>query len=328
MSTFPALWVDMENEETIATVKETELTQLSNEGVLVEVDYSGINYKDALAITGKGKILREFPFIPGIDFSGRVVESNNERWSKGDEVVLTGWGVGERHFGGYSRYARVKPEWLVSKPEGLSSEQAMTVGTAGLTAALCVQDLLDSGLKPEGGGTVVVSGASGGVGSFAIALLSAIGFDVTAISSKKSNDYLLGLGATKVLSLEEMSAPPQALEKQRFVGAVDTVGNLVLARILAEMFYGATVTCCGLASGPQLPSTVLPFILRGVRLHGIDSVMCPVEKRQQAWDLIAKYIKPELIKSIHAGTISLTELPEVAESIIESKHRGRYIVKL
>ncbi len=327
MSTFPALWVDMENEETIATVKETEFTQLSNEGVLVEVDYSGVNYKDALAVTGKGKILREFPFIPGIDFSGRVVESNDERWSKDDEVVLTGWGVGERHFGGYSRYARVKPEWLVSKPEGLSSEQAMTVGTAGLTAALCVQDLLDSGLKP-GGGSVVVSGASGGVGSFAIALLSAIGFDVAAISSKKSNDYLLGLGATKVLSLEEMSAPPRPLEKQRFIGAVDTVGNLVLARILAEMFYGGTVTCCGLASGAQLPSTVLPFILRGVRLHGIDSVMCPVEKRQQAWDLIAKYIKPELFKSIHAGTISLTELPEVAESIIESKHRGRYVVKL
>lgn len=327
MSTFPALWVDMENEETIATVIETELTQLSNEGILVEVDYSGVNYKDALAITGKGKILREFPFIPGIDFSGRVVESNDERWSKGDEVVLTGWGVGERHFGGYSRYARVKPEWLVSKPEGLSSEQAMTVGTAGLTAALCVQDLLDSGLNP-GDGTVVVSGASGGVGSFAIALLSEIGFDVAAISSKKSNDYLLGLGATMVLSLEEMSAPPRALEKQRFIGAVDTVGNLVLARILAEMFYGATVTCCGLASGAQLPSTVLPFILRGVRLHGIDSVMCPVERRQQAWNLIAKYIKPELFDSIHAGTISLTELPEVAESIIESKHRGRYTVKL
>ena len=327
MSTFPALWVDMENEETIATVKDTELTQLSNEGVLVEVDYSGVNYKDALAVTGKGKILREFPFIPGIDFSGRVVESNDERWSKGDEVVLTGWGVGERHFGGYSRYARVKPEWLVSKPEGLSSEQTMIVGTAGLTAALCVQNLLDSGIKP-GDGAVVVSGASGGVGSFAIALLSAIGFDVTAISSKKSNDYLLGLGATKVLSLEEMSAPPRPLEKQRFVGAVDTVGNLVLARILAETFYGGTVTCCGLASGAQLPSTVLPFILRGVRLHGIDSVMCPVERRQQAWNLIAKYIKPELFESIHAGTISLAELADVAESIIESKHRGRYIVKL
>ncbi|MFT5395441.1 MAG: acrylyl-CoA reductase (NADPH) [Gammaproteobacteria bacterium] len=327
MNAFLALWVDEKDHKTIATVKETTITELPNEDVLVEIDYSGVNYKDALAITGKGKILRTFPFIPGIDFSGRIVESNDDRWNKDDEVILTGWGVGERYFGGYSQYAKVKPEWLVARPEGLSGEQTMIVGTAGLTAALCVQDLLDSGLKPADG-AVVVSGASGGVGSFAIALLSSIGFEVTAVSSKKNNDYLTGLGANNILTLEEMSTPPHPLEKQRFVGAVDCVGNLVLARMLAEMSYGGTVTCCGLASGAQLPTTVMPFILRGVRLHGIDSVMCPTERRQQAWGLIAKYIKPEMIESIRADTISLSDLPDVAESIIENKHRGRYIVKL
>jgi len=327
MGTFPAFWVDLENEETVGSVKETQLSDLPEHPVLVEVDCSGVNYKDALAVTGAGKILREFPFIPGIDFAGTVVESADERWTKGDEVVLTGWGVGERHFGGFSKFARVKAEWLVKRPSALSSEQAMITGTAGLTAALCVQALLDAGLTPESG-TIAVSGASGGVGSFAIALLTSIGFKTAAISSKTGDTYLQSLGASQLLTLEEMSAPPRPLEKQRFAGAIDTVGNLVLARLLAEVDYGGTVAACGLAGGAQLPTTVMPFILRGVRLQGIDSVMCPSDRRQTAWELVATHIKLEMFHSIHAGSIKLERINQVATDIIGSRHKGRYTVKL
>jgi acrylyl-CoA reductase (NADPH) len=327
METFSALWLEERDGDTVATVKDTTTSQLPEEGVLVEVDYSDLNYKDALAVTGSGKIVSKFPFIPGIDFAGRVVESTDDTWSAGDNVVLTGWGVGERHFGGYSRYARVKPTWLNALPADLSAENAMIAGTAGLTAALCVQSLLDAGHKPEDG-SVAVSGASGGVGSFAVALLAALGFDVYAITSKQKDDYLTRLGANNFLSFAEMNAPPRPLEKQRFIGAVDTLGNLVLARLLAEMSYGGSVACCGLASGPQLPTTVLPFILRGVRLLGIDSVMCPPHRRQQAWDLLAKHILPDTFDFIHSGTLDLASLPETAELMIANKLHGRYTVKL
>lgn len=327
MDTFSALWLEERDGNTVAAVKDTTTSQLPDERVLVEVGYSGLNYKDALAVTGSGKIIRDFPFIPGIDFAGHVLESTDDKWSEGDNVILTGWGVGERHFGGYSRYARVKARWLSALPAGLSAENAMIAGTAGLTAALCVQNLLDAGHKPEDG-FIAVSGASGGVGSFAVALLAALGFEVCAITSKQEDDYLTRLGTSNFLSFAEMNAPPRPLEKQRFVGAVDTVGNLVLARLLAEMHYGGTVTCCGLASGPQLPTTVLPFILRGVRLLGVDSVQCPPERRQQAWDLLAEHIKPDTFDLIHSGTLDLADVPETAELMIANQLHGRYTVKL
>lgn len=327
MDDFSALWLEERDGKTIASVKETTTAQLPDEAVLVEIDYSGLNYKDALAVTGSGKIIRNFPFIPGIDFSGCVVESSDADWSAGDEVLLTGWGVGERHFGGYSRYARVKASWLNALPSGLSGKNAMIAGTAGLTAGLCVQSLLDAGLKPDAG-AIAVSGASGGVGSFAVALLAALGFEVCAISSKQKSDYLSRLGAKNFLTFEEMNAPARPLEKQRFIGAIDTVGNLVLARLLAETHYGGTVTCCGLASGAQLPTTVLPFILRGVRLIGVDSVTCPSLPRQEAWNLLAEHITPAVFDLIHSGTLSLADIPAKAEAMIANQLRGRYTVKL
>lgn len=327
MNTFSALWLDEQDGKTVAAVKDTTPSQLPDEDVLVKVDYSGLNYKDALAVTGSGKIIRDFPFIPGIDMAGRVVDSTDDRWSEGDNVILTGWGVGERHFGGYSRYASVRAKWLNALPTGLTAENAMIAGTAGLTAALCVQNLLDSGHKPEDG-VIAVSGASGGVGSFAVALLAALGFDVCAITSKQNDEYLTRLGTSSFISFAEMNAPPRPLEKQRFIGAVDTLGNLVLARLLAEMHYGGTVSCCGLASGPQLPTTVMPFILRGVRLLGVDSVQCPPERRQQAWHLLAQNIKLDTFDLIHSGTLNLVDLPETAELMIANKIHGRYTVKL
>ncbi|MEL7184860.1 MAG: MDR family oxidoreductase, partial [Pseudomonadota bacterium] len=245
--------------------------------VLVEVDYSSLNYKDGMALTGAGKIVRSYPMVPGIDFAGTVISSDAGRFTTGDPVILTGWSVGERYWGGFTERQRVKSDWLVHRPDELGSRDAMAIGTAGLTSMMCVLAIEDAGVKPEHG-PVIVTGAAGGVGSVAVAILSKLGYDVTAVTGRDSaHDYLRSLGASEFLSREEMSEMPKPLETETWAAAVDTVGSKMLTRVLAQMRYRGVVAACGLAGGFDLPTTVMPFILRGVRLQGIDSVMAPIE---------------------------------------------------
>lgn len=295
--------------------------------VTVNINWSGINYKDALAITGKGKIIRQFPMVPGIDFAGKVHSSENPHFVVGQSVVLTGWGVGENHWGGLAEQARVKGDWLVSLPEGLDSRRAMIIGTAGFTAMLCVMALEEGGIAPSDG-EILVTGASGGVGSTAIALLAALGYRVVAVSGRESNhDYLLRLGAQRVLPRSEFSASPRPLEKQLWAGAVDTVGDTLLARVLTQMNYGATVAACGLAGGFALPTTVMPFILRNVRLQGVDSVMTPLTRRQIAWQRLAATL-PESFYQQAAQEIVLEQAAAAAAALLANKVTGRTLVKI
>jgi acrylyl-CoA reductase (NADPH) len=286
-----------------------------------------LNYKDGLAITGKGKIIRDFPMVPGIDYVGTVEESSDQRYQTGDKVVLTGWGVGENHWGGYSEYAKAKADWLVPLPEQMDPVRTMQIGTAGLTAMLCVMALQEGGVTPESG-PVIVSGAAGGVGSVAVSILAGLGYEVTAITGRpETEDYLRALGATNIVTREEMAAPARPLERQRWAGAVDTVGDTILARIIAETNYGGVVTACGLAASFKLPSTVMPFILRNVRLQGVDSVSCPFERRQEAWQRLQKQLPESSLGEI-AQVISLADLPEYAEKITEGQVKGRVVVDL
>ncbi|HAC7476404.1 TPA_asm: oxidoreductase, partial [Salmonella enterica] len=277
-----ALILEQQDGKTLASVQHLEESQLPAGDVTVDVHWSSLNYKDALAITGKGKIIRHFPMIPGIDFAGTVHASEDPRFHAGQEVLLTGWGVGENHWGGLAERARVKGDWLVALPAGLSSRNAMIIGTAGFTAMLCVMALEDAGIRPQDG-EVVVTGASGGVGSTAVALLHKLGYQVAAVSGRESTyGYLKSLGANRILSRDEF-AESRPLEKQLWAGAIDTVGDKVLAKVLAQMNYGGCVAACGLAGGFALPTTVMPFILRNVRLQGVDSVMTPPARRAEAW---------------------------------------------
>lgn len=309
-----------------------ELATLSNDDlppgdVLLAVRYSSLNYKDGLAVTGKGKIVRRWPLVPGIDLAGEVLQSDSAAFRPGDLVVLTGWGVGEQYWGGYSQRQRVRSEWLVPLPDGLDCRAAMAVGTAGLTAMLCVMTLEEAGVRPEDG-DIVVTGASGGVGSIATALLAGLGYAVTAVSGKPdADDYLHRLGARAILRRESMSEPARPLEKQRWAGAVDTVGGTTLARILAETGYNGCVAACGLAGGADLPTTVMPFILRNVSLRGVDSVQCPLPRRQVAWRRIAAELPPEALGEI-GRTATLAEIPQLAEEIVAGRVRGRVIVDL
>ncbi|MCL6414248.1 oxidoreductase [Aestuariirhabdus sp. Z084] len=324
---FKALVLTQQEGNTRAKVERLNPTDLPEEEVLLEVEYSSLNYKDALAITGTGKIVRQWPMVPGIDLAGTVVESGNPEYAPGNQVVLTGWGVGEQFWGGYSQQQRVKAEWLVPLPNGITPRQSMTIGTAGLTAMLCVMALEDAGLTPESG-TIVVSGAAGGVGSVAIAILAKLGFKVAAITGREStHDYLRALGASELLSREEMAAAPRALEKQRWAGGIDTVGDTILARIIAETDYNGAVAACGLAAGFALPTTVMPFILRNVRLQGVDSVMCPLGRRHQAWARLAKDLPMDLLGDMEQE-VGLEALPGLAEQMIKGQVRGRTLVNL
>lgn len=320
---FPAL-VATDNQMEVKTADDSLLAE---GGVTVRVAYSGINYKDALAVTGKGKILRASPMIPGIDYAGSVTTSDSDEFKVGDSVILTGFAVGEKHSGGFAGVARAQAKWLVPLPAGMSAKQAMVVGTAGLTAGLCVLAVTESGYLPDGG-QVVVSGASGGVGSFAVLLLARMGYAVTAVSRPAATEYLTGLGATAVLPREEMSAAARPLEKSRWDAAVDTVGGAVLARILAEMNYGGVVAACGLAGSHELNSTVMPFILRGVRLDGVDSVMIPRAKRERAWSLIAKHLREADYETITAQTVGLDGIAAAAEKVLAGDFNGRILVDL
>ena len=269
-----ALLLEQQDGKTLASVQTLDESRLPEGDVTVDVHWSSQNYKDALAITGKGKIIRNFPMIPGIDFAGTVRTSEDPRFHAGQEVLLTGWGVGENHWGGLAEQARVKGDWLVAMPQGLDARKAMIIGTAGFTAMLCVMALEDAGVRPQDG-EIVVTGASGGVGSTAVALLHKLGYQVVAVSGREStHEYLKSLGASRILSRDEF-AESRPLEKQLWAGAIDTVGDKVLAKVLAQMNYGGCVAACGLAGGFTLPTTVMPFILRNVRLQGVDSVITP-----------------------------------------------------
>ena len=323
--TFKALVLTQEDGKTVSSIRELSDADLPDGDVLLAVEYSSLNYKDGLAITGKGKIVRQWPLVPGIDLAGRVLESDSPDFAPGDKVVLTGWGVGEKYWGGYSQHQRVQSKWLVPLPEGLDTRQAMAIGTAGFTAMLCVMTLEEAGVTPDKG-TVLVTGASGGVGSVAVAILAGLGYTVAAVSGKaEAADYLRGLGASEILTREEMAEPPRPLEGQRWAGAVDTVGSTMLARVLAETGYNGCVAACGLAGGADLPTTVMPFILRNVSLRGVDSVSTPLERRRQAWQ--------RLVSDLPAGALGdighvapLEELPELAAQITRGAIRGRIII--
>lgn len=321
-----ALVLEQPEKTTLAAVKEIDLPALADGDVRVDVEWSGLNYKDALAITGKGKIVRQFPMVPGIDFVGRVSESRDARFAKGQAVILTGWGVGENHWGGLAEQASVKGDWLVPLPESLSARNAMIIGTAGFTAMLCVMALEEAGIRPDAG-EVVVTGASGGVGSTAVTLLHQLGYQVVAVSGREStHDYLRSLGASRILGRDEF-AESRPLEKQLWAGAIDTVGDKVLAKVLAQMNYGGCVAACGLAGGFALPTTVMPFILRNVRLQGVDSVMTPAARRAEAWRRLANDL-PESFFTHSATEIGLSEAPAYADKIINNQFQGRALVKI
>ena len=310
--------------KTSAAIKQISEEDLPGGEVLVAVEYSTVNYKDGLCIGPGGGLVRTYPHVPGIDFAGTVEASDDDRYSPGDKVVLTGWRVGEAHWGGYSQKVRVKAEWLVPLPEGLDTRQAMAVGTAGFTAMLAVMALEDHGI---GKGPVLVTGASGGVGSVATAILSNLGYDVAAVTGRPDNaDYLTSLGATEIVArdiLNETTKRP--LEGERWGGCIDAVGGAMLARVLGQMEYGCSVAAVGLAGGADLPATVIPFLLRGVNLLGIDSVLQPYDNRLRAWQRIASDLPMEKLDSM-VQPANLSELPRLGAEILKGQVKGRVVV--
>jgi len=324
---FKALVVEKNEEgKTSASVKDLELTDLPDAEVTVAVEYSTVNYKDGLCIGPGGGLVRHYPHIPGIDFSGTIEASADPRYKPGDKVVLTGWRVGEAHWGGYSQKARVKADWLVPLPKGLTTRQAMAVGTAGFTAMLAVMALEDHGLVPARG-PVLVTGAAGGVGSVATAILANLGYDVAAVTGRpEAADYLKSLGATTIVAREELNETvKRPLEGETWAGCVDAVGGAMLARVLGQMKYGCSVAAVGLAGGAALPATVIPFLLRGVNLLGIDSVMQPYENRLRAWERISNDLPIDKLEAmIHPAT--LADLPELGAAILKGQIKGRVVV--
>lgn len=310
-----------------AELQNLDESALPEGDVTVKVEWSTLNYKDGLAITGKSPVVRRFPMVPGIDFAGRVVQSSTPVWKVGDEVILNGWGVGETHWGGLAQFARVKGDWLVPLPTGLTTRQAMEIGTAGYTAMLCVLALERHGVKP-GDGEILVTGASGGVGSVAIALLSKLGFTVVASTGRTNeSDYLKALGATSVIERTELSTPGKPIGKERWAGVVDSVGSHTLANACATTKYRGAITACGLAGGMDFPGSVAPFILRGVTLYGIDSVMAPTELRLQAWKRLAADLDVSKLRAI-TQEIGLFQSITVAKDLLDGTVRGRVVVNV
>jgi acrylyl-CoA reductase (NADPH) len=310
-----------------AALQQVDESVLPEGDVTVRVEWSTLNYKDGLAITGKSPVVRRFPMVPGIDFAGTVTASSNPAWKVGDQVVLNGWGVGETHCGGLGEVARVKGDWLVALPKGITTRQAMAIGTAGYTAMLCVMALEKHGVKPENG-EILVTGANGGVGSVAIALLAQLGYTVVASTGRMEEaGHLKTLGATTVIDRAELSAPGKAIGKERWAGVVDAVGSHTLANACATTKYGGAVAACGLAGGMDFPATVAPFILRGVTLYGIDSVMAPMALRQQAWTRLAKDLDMAKLDSI-TKEIGMDAVIATAAALLEGKVRGRVVVNI
>lgn len=325
---FRALVLRQENEQTRAAIETLQVSDLPDADVLVDVGYSSLNYKDAMAITGAGPIVRTWPMVPGIDLVGTVRESDSNEYTSGDQVVLTGWGVGEKYWGGYAERARLKSEWLVPLPANLSARNAMAIGTAGLTAMLCVMRLQEAGIRPEQG-PVLVTGSSGGVGSVAVALLAALGYSPAALTTatdSATHDYLRELGATEIVAAFDPEEKAKPLEKQVWAGAIDTVGSTVLARVLGQIQYGGAVAACGLAAGPKLPTTVMPFILRNVGLLGVDSVMCPRERRITAWQRLADELPMAALDQI-GKEVSLDDAVSEAEALMAGRIEGRVIIR-
>ena len=324
---FRALIVDKAEDGSISqNIEEIGEDRLPEGDVTVAVEYSTVNYKDGLCLTGAGGLVRNYPHVPGIDFAGTVEASENSAYKPGDKVVLTGWRVGEVHWGGYAEKARVKGDWLVPLPDGLSTKQAMAVGTAGFTAMLAVMALENHGLKP-GDGPVLVTGAAGGVGSVATAILGKLGYEVAAVTGRpETEEYLRGLGATQIVPREELNeTTKRPLEKELWAGCVDAVGGEMLARLLGQMKYGASVSAVGLAGGAGLPATVIPFLLRGVNLLGIDSVMQPYENRLPAWQRVVTDLPMDKLEAmIQPATMS--DLPGLGASILKGGVKGRVVV--
>ncbi|WP_405735370.1 oxidoreductase [Streptomyces sp. NBC_01537] len=322
---FSALLIDKgEAGQTVALANLDE-ADLPDGDVSIDVEYSTLNYKDGLAITGASPVVRRFPMVPGIDLAGVVTGSTHAEWKKGDRVVLNGWGVGETHWGGLAQRARLNGDWLVPLPAAFTARQAMAIGTAGYTASLCVDALLGHGVRPDQG-EVLVTGATGGVGSVAVALLAKAGFTVAAATGKPSEaGYLQRLGAATVLDRAELAAPGRPMQKERWAGVVDSVGSHTLANACAQTRYGGTVAACGLAQGMDFPASVAPFILRGVSLLGIDSVMAPRKPRLAAWDRLSRELDVDALDTI-AEEIALAEAIDAAGRLMDGKVRGRIVV--
>ena len=320
-----AIVINKEDNNYSASLSTIESSDLPNENVSIDVLYSTLNYKDGLAITGKGPVVRSFPMVPGIDLVGTVTNSTSDEFKNGDNVILNGFGVGEKHWGGLAQKAALNSDWLIPLPSGISPKQAMQIGTAGYTAMLSVIALQKQGITPESG-EILVTGANGGVGSFAIYLLNQLGFNVTAATGRlDQSEYLKELGASQIIDRNELSNPGKPLQKERFAAAIDSVGSHTLANICASLKYGGVVTACGLAQGMDLPASVAPFILRGVSLIGIDSVMRPKADRIEAWDRLAKLVSADYLDKI-STEISLEHVIDNAEQLMEGKIRGRVVV--
>ncbi|TYO63066.1 oxidoreductase [Bradyrhizobium hipponense] len=327
MATFKAIRIDKADKGTTAQLTQFDEAELMDGDVTVRVEWSTLNYKDGLALTGKAPVVRRFPMIAGIDFAGTVEQSSHPQWKAGDKVVCTGWGMGETHLGAYAEKARVKGDWLVALPQGLSARDAMAIGTAGFTAMLSVLALEKHGLSPKSG-PVVVTGAAGGVGSVATAVLSKLGYHVIASTGRASeSDYLKGIGAAEVIDRNELSGAAKPIAKERWAGGVDSVGSTTLANLLSMTKYGGAIAACGLAGGMDLPSSVAPFILRGVCLLGIDSVMCPIDPRKAAWQHLASDLDRTKLSEI-THEISLDQVSEWGAKILAGQVRGRIVVKI
>ncbi len=327
MGTFKAIRIDKADKGTTAALTQFDEADLMEGDVTVRVEWSALNYKDGLAVTGKAPVVRRFPMIAGVDLAGTVEQSSHPQWKAGDKVICTGWGMGETHLGAYAEKARVKGDWLVRLPEGMSTREAMAIGTAGFTAMLSVLALEKHGLTPNHG-PVVVTGAAGGVGSVATAVLSKLGFHVIASTGRLSEaDYLKGLGAAEVIDRSELSGPAKPLAKERWAGGVDSVGSTTLANVLSMTKYAGAIAACGLAAGMDLPTSVAPFILRGVCLLGIDSVMCPIERRKIAWSRLASDLdRTKLTEITHE--IGLDQVIDAGAKILAGQVRGRIVVEI
>jgi len=327
VGTFKAVAIEKTDGGTKAALTDFDEANLMDGDVTVRVEYSTLNYKDGLAITGKAPVVRRFPMIAGIDFAGTVESSTHPAWKPGDKVVLNGWGCGETHLGAYAEKARVKGDWLVPLPKSMSAREAMAIGTAGFTAMLAVTALERHGLSPARG-PIAVTGAAGGVGSVAIALLAKLGFAVHAVTGRPQEaDFLKGLGASEIVERKELAGPVRPLAKERWAGGIDAVGSTTLANLLSMIRYGGAVAACGLAGGMDLPTSVAPFILRGVCLHGIDSVMCPFDRRREAWKRLESDLDRQKLAMI-TREIGLADVFGVAPDILAGQVRGRIVVKI
>ncbi len=322
---FRGLLLEEKDGRVSGTITTLDDAKLPPGDVTVAVEYTTLNYKDGLILANKARLVRQFPHVPGIDFAGTVTESSNAGFKAGDKVVLNGWGVGERHWGGMAEKARVKADWLVKLPAAISTQRAMAIGTAGYTAMLCVMALEDHGLKQDA--PVLITGAAGGVGSVATAILAKLGYSVTAMTGRAGKaEYLKSLGAMDIIDRAEFAnGPGKPMDSARWAGAVDTVGGKVLATVLTQMAYGASVAACGNAGGVELGTTVLPFILRGVNLLGVDSVMCPAPQRKEAWARLARDLPLDKLDAM-ASTAKLSDAPALAEKILKGQLRGRTVI--